>query len=122
MFDAMASGHIVLYIGNFRTVDPEGAVLTVDRRSAGAAGPPAAPAPVTPLGYNPIGHLLGAGALVHLPAAKAAELTGRSFLPGLLTGPFRAGLHIAFAFSIACCLVAAAASWSRGAHLPEHRK
>jgi MFS family permease len=67
------------------------------------------------LGYNPIGHLLGAGALLHLPAAKAAELTGRSFLPGLLTGPFRAGLHIAFAFSIACCLIAAAASWSRGA-------
>jgi MFS family permease len=66
------------------------------------------------LGYNPIGHLLGAGALVHLPAAKVAVLTGRSFLPGLLTGPFRAGLHIAFAFSIACCLIAAAASWSRG--------
>jgi MFS family permease len=69
------------------------------------------------LGYNPIGHLLGPSALVHLPAAKAAELTGRSYLPGLLTGPFRAGLHIAFAFSIACCLIAAAASWSRGAKL-----
>ena len=69
------------------------------------------------LGYNPIGHLLGPSALVHLPAAKAAELTGRSFLPGLLTGPFRAGLHIAFAFSVACCLIAAAASWSRGAKL-----
>ena len=67
------------------------------------------------LGYNPIGHLLGASALVHLPAAKAAVVTGRSFLPGLLTGPFRAGLHIAFAFSIACCLIAAWASWSRGA-------
>ena len=67
------------------------------------------------LGYNPIGHLLGAGALGHLPAAKAAELTGRTFLPGLLAGPFRDGLHIAFAFSIGCCLIAAAASWSRGA-------
>lgn len=66
------------------------------------------------LGYNPIGHLLG-GTILHLPAAQAAELTGRSFLPGLLTGPFRAGLHIAFAFSIGCCLIAAAASWSRGA-------
>ncbi len=69
------------------------------------------------LGYNPIGHLLGPSALVHLPAAKAAELTGRSYLPGLLTGPFRAGLHIAFAFFTACCLIAAAASWSRGAKL-----
>jgi len=67
------------------------------------------------LGYNPIGHLLGPSALAHLPAARAAELTGRTFLPGLLTGPFQAGLHIAFAFSIACCLIAAAASWSRGA-------
>jgi MFS family permease len=66
------------------------------------------------LGYNPIGHLLGPVALAHLPAARAAELTGRTFLPGLLTGPFQAGLHIAFAFSIACCLIAAA-SWSRGA-------
>ncbi len=46
---------------------------------------------------------------------KAAVLTGRAFLPGLLTGPFRAGLHIAFACSIACCLIVAWASWSRGA-------
>ena len=67
------------------------------------------------LGYNPIGHLLGGNLLHHLPAAKAAVLTSRGFLPGLLTGPFRTGLHIAFAFSIACCLIAAAASWSRGA-------
>ena len=66
------------------------------------------------LGYNPIGHLLGSNLLQHLPAAKAAALTSRGFLPGLLTGPFRTGLHIAFAFSIACCLIAAAASWSRG--------
>ena len=28
--------------------------------------------------------------------------------------PFRSGLHVAFAFSIAACLIAAAASWSRG--------
>ena len=31
-----------------------------------------------------------------------------------ISGPFHTGLHIAFAFSIACCLVAAVASWSRG--------
>ena len=67
------------------------------------------------LGYNPIRHLLGDSILLHLPAARAAALTSHSFLPGLLTGPFRTGLHIAFAFSIGCCLVAAAASWSRGA-------
>src|ERR1700683_4085755 len=66
------------------------------------------------LGYNPIGHLVGSNILQHLPAAKAAALTSRGFLPGLLAGPFRSGLHIAFGFSIACCLIAAAASWSRG--------
>jgi hypothetical protein len=31
-----------------------------------------------------------------------------------VSGPFHAGLHIAFAFSIGCCLIAAVASWSRG--------
>ena len=32
----------------------------------------------------------------------------------LLSGPFRNGLHEAFAFAIVACLIAAAASWSRG--------
>ena len=40
--------------------------------------------------------------------------TGRSYFPSLISGPFRSGLHVAFAFSIAACLIAAAASWSRG--------
>jgi MFS family permease len=67
------------------------------------------------LGYNPIGHLVGAGILRHLPAARAAQLTSRTYFPSLVSGPFHAGLHIAFAFSIGCCLIAAVASWSRGA-------
>ena len=74
------------------------------------------------LGYNPIGHLVGSNILQHLPAAKAAALTSRGFLPGLLAGPFRSGLHIAFGFSIACCLIAAAASWSRGSLLVPERE
>jgi hypothetical protein len=41
-------------------------------------------------------------------------LTGRSFFPHLISGPFRAGLHEAFAFAIIACLVAAAASLMRG--------
>jgi hypothetical protein len=45
-----------------------------------------------------------------LPAASATLLTGRA----LISGPFRSGLHVAFAFSVAACLIAAAASWSRG--------
>ena len=66
------------------------------------------------LGYNPLAHLLPAHLLAGLPPAKAATITGRSFFPGLISTPFSAGLHEAFDFSIAGCLIAAAASWSRG--------
>ena len=49
-----------------------------------------------------------------LTPANAALLTGRSYFPSLISGPFRSGLNIAFGFSIGACLIAAAASWSRG--------
>jgi hypothetical protein len=66
------------------------------------------------LGYNPVQHLLGPQALAHLPAGRATLLEGRSFFPHLITTPFTHGLHTAFDFAIGACLVAAAASWSRG--------
>jgi MFS family permease len=66
------------------------------------------------LGFNPIQHLLGSSVLSQLPAHTQALLAGRSFFPELISGPFRAGLHEAFAFAIVACLVAAVASWSRG--------
>ena len=66
------------------------------------------------LGYNPIQTLLGPGALAHLSAAHAHHLTGHSFFPALISAPFSDGLHIAFDFAIAACLVAAVASWLRG--------
>jgi MFS family permease len=66
------------------------------------------------LGYNPMAHLLGASVLAHLPPGRAAVLQGRSFFPHLISVPFRHGLKAAFDFAIAACLVAAAASWSRG--------
>jgi MFS family permease len=66
------------------------------------------------LGYNPIRHLLGPGALHALSAHDQAALTGPSFFPNLISGPFQDGLHAAFAFAIAACLVAAAASLMRG--------
>ena len=65
------------------------------------------------LGYNPIQMLLGP-ALSRLPAHSAAYLTGHSFFPSLISGPFQAGLQIAFDFSIAACLIAAVASLLRG--------
>jgi MFS family permease len=68
------------------------------------------------LGYNPIQHLVGAHALSTLSAHSYAVLTGRSFFPQLISAPFRQGLHEAFAFAIVACLIAAAASFSRGRH------
>jgi hypothetical protein len=65
------------------------------------------------LGYNPIQHLVGR-ALSHVHVAQQHILVGRSFFPHLISPPFRTGLHEAFAFAIAACLVAAVASWSRG--------
>ena len=66
------------------------------------------------LGYNPVQHLLGAHALAALPLHDQAVLTGSSFFPSLISGPFRDGLHAAFGFAIVACLVAAAASLLRG--------
>jgi hypothetical protein len=65
------------------------------------------------LGYNPIQTLLGP-ALATLPAGHAAYLTGHSFFPSLISGPFQHGLDVAFDFAIAACLVAAVASLLRG--------
>jgi MFS family permease len=74
------------------------------------------------LGYNPIASLLGpTGVLARLPHARAAYLTGRSFFPDLISGPFSSGLHEAFDFAIAAMLIAAAASWLRGKPAPEPR-
>jgi MFS family permease len=62
------------------------------------------------LGYNPVQQLLGP-VLATLPPDQASYLTGRSFFPQLITGPFSDGLTAAFWFAIVACLVAAAASW-----------
>jgi MFS family permease len=67
------------------------------------------------LGYNPVQSLLGpSGVLAKLSHANASALVGHSFFPHLISGPFTSGLHLAFDFSVAACLVAAAASWLRG--------
>jgi MFS family permease len=66
------------------------------------------------LGFNPIQHLAGAHVLASLSAHSQALITGRSFFPQLISGPFRSGLHEAFMFAIGACLVAAIASLMRG--------
>jgi MFS family permease len=67
------------------------------------------------LGYNPIQSLVGTQVLSRLPPANATALTGREFFPQLISRPFQSGLHEAFTFAIIACLIAALASWSRGA-------
>jgi len=66
------------------------------------------------LGYNPI-HILLGPVLPHLSHSHAAYLTGRKFFPGLIAPPFMKGLHTAFDFAILACVLAAIASWLRGA-------
>ncbi|HVW93021.1 MAG TPA: MFS transporter [Devosia sp.] len=66
------------------------------------------------LGYNPIETLLGPGVLDKLSAADRSALVGHSFFPDLISAPFHAGLTEAFVFAAIACLIAAAASWSRG--------
>ncbi len=66
------------------------------------------------LGYNPIQSLVGPQALAHLSAANKADLTGHSFFSNLISAPFHSGLTEAFIFAAVACLIAAAASWSRG--------
>ncbi|MGH7904808.1 MAG: MFS transporter [Candidatus Dormibacteraceae bacterium] len=65
------------------------------------------------LGYNPMKTLLGP-TLAHLPHAKAAFLTGRSFFPSLIAKPFGKGLTEAFYFAAGGVFVAALASALRG--------
>jgi MFS family permease len=72
------------------------------------------------LGFNPIQQLLGP-VLATLPAEQADYLTGRSFFPQLITGPFSDGLTAAFGFAIVACLVAALASWFSGTRRPAER-
>ncbi|HEX4107967.1 MAG TPA: MFS transporter [Solirubrobacteraceae bacterium] len=79
-----------------------------------AAQPPVSILFAAFLGYNPVLHLVGAHALAAVSAPNRVLLTGHTFFPSLISAPFRSGLHAAFAFAIAACLVAAAASTLRG--------
>ncbi|HVH63903.1 MAG TPA: MFS transporter, partial [Candidatus Dormibacteraeota bacterium] len=71
------------------------------------------------LGYNPLASLLGP-VLTHLPPDAAARLTGRTFFPSLISGPFRHGLVLVLSFSVAASLIAAAASALRGGRFVHH--
>jgi MFS family permease len=76
--------------------------------------PPVATLFASFLGYNPVKTLLGPHVLGQLPAGQSQVLTGRSFFPHLISGPFHTALVYAFVFAIAACLIAAVASFLRG--------
>ncbi len=79
-----------------------------------AALPPVTVLFASLLGYNPVQSLLGPHVLAQLSPGDAAYLTGRSFFPELISGPFASGLAVAFGFAIAACLIAGIASALRG--------
>jgi EmrB/QacA subfamily drug resistance transporter len=81
-----------------------------------AAEPPVGSLFAAFLGYNPMEKLVGATTLAQLPPDKAADITGKHFFPELISKPFTDGLRIAFSASLLMCLIAAWASWMRGAH------
>lgn len=72
------------------------------------------------LGYNPMSTLLGPTINTLSPAHQGAR-TGHSFFADLISGPFHHGRSIVFTFALAMCLVAAAASWLRGAPVARTR-
>ncbi|MCX5064125.1 MFS transporter [Streptomyces sp. NBC_00201] len=82
-----------------------------------AALPPVSTLFATFLGNNPIEHLLSSnGALDHVSAAQRAALTGHTFFPQLVSGPFHHGLTIVFSVAAGMALVSAVASALRGSH------
>jgi hypothetical protein len=67
------------------------------------------------LGYNPMQKLLGSASQAGVTQAQFRQITGKTFFPHLIANPFMHGLRIAFIASLIMCLIAAAASWLRGA-------
>jgi MFS family permease len=67
------------------------------------------------LGANPIGSLLSnAGVLHQLPPQTVQTLTGKEFLPSLLTGPFHSGLVVVFVLAAVLAAAGAVVSLLRG--------
>ena len=62
------------------------------------------------LGYNPIDELLGPSGALSDPGVNADVLTGKTFFPELITGPFHAGLTVVFLAAAAMMLIGAVAS------------
>jgi MFS family permease len=62
------------------------------------------------LGYNPIAELLTPSHALQQPGVNANALTGKSFFPELISGPFHAGLTVVFVAAALMTLAGALAS------------
>jgi hypothetical protein len=139
MLNTFQNSASVLSIGVFFTVITLGLAATLPSAlSSGLAaqGVPAAQAHAVAglppigllfasfLGFNPVQQLLPSAAAAHVSASQYSYLTGRSFFPSLISGPFGHGLHLAFLMAAVLCFVAAVFSWFRGrgtVEAPVHR-
>jgi len=82
--------------------------------------PPVASLFAALLGVNPIQHLLApSGTLSTLSASSRNVLTGHTFFPQLISGPFHQGLDVVFAFAAGLSVIAGLASLLRGRRAPE---
>jgi MFS family permease len=88
--------------------------VPADAAARAASLPPVGSVFAAFLGFNPVEELLGPQTVDALPADKAAEVTGPSFFPHLISGPFHTGLVVVFAMAIVLALGAAVASLLRG--------
>jgi len=79
-----------------------------------ASLPPVSSLFASVLGVNPVQHLVGPSVLAHLPASSRATLTGESFFPSLISGPFHSGLIVVFSVSAGLSVLAGLASLLRG--------
>lgn len=88
-----------------------------------ASLPPVSTLFATFLGNNPIEHLLGSGGVLdQVNASRRAALTGHTFFPRLVSGPFHHGLTIVFGVAAGMALISALASALRGAHHAEYER
>ena len=62
------------------------------------------------LGFNPISELLGPTGALQRPGVNAQVLTGQSFFPQLISGPFHSGLVVVFAAAAIMMVIGAVAS------------
>jgi MFS family permease len=128
MLNTFQNSASVLSIGFFFTIITLGLAATLPHAlfsGLTAQGIPSAPAraishlsPIGSLfaaflGINPIHELLGSH-LLSQPGVHAGYLTGRSFFPHLISGPFGHGLRLAFVLAAVMCFIGAVFSWMRG--------